>query len=202
MLWSQTQKTQNSNPDFRPPCTPQTQKSTSEYNITTNPKINIHHKPTNPYQQNSQPTNPPSEYISPPPSTPLSWEIERWKSHLGLSLSGDEIMRLESLGSSRLHNHWFGLQYRIGDWGFVQRSHTKSATMVSYRIGGPSRWVFFLWRQRRPHWVLNEFFGSEFITEIWESLGQIGVWQSVEMRFWESVGLREILSRVKREREN
>ena len=105
MLWSQTQKTQNSNPDFRPPCTPQTQKSTSEYNITTNPKINIHHKSTNPDQQNSQPTNPPSEYISPPRSTPLSWEIERWKSHLGLSLSGDEIMRLESLGSSRLHNH-------------------------------------------------------------------------------------------------
>ena len=168
------------------------------YHKPTNPKINIHHKPTNPYQQNSQPTNPPLEYISPPQSTPLSWEIERWKNHLGLS----DIMRLESLGSSWLHNHWFGLQYRIGDWGFVQRSHTKSATMVSYRIGGPSRWVFFLWRQRQPHWVLNEFDGSYLIIKIWESLGQIGVWQSVEMRFWESLGLREISSRVKREREN
>ena len=153
------------------------------YHKPTNPKINIHHKPINPYQQNSQPTNPLSEYISPPQSTPLSWEIERWKSHMGLSLSGDEIMRLESLGSSRLHNHWSGLQYRIGDWGFVQRSHTKSATIVSYQISGPSRWVFFLWQRRRPHWVLNEFDGSDLITKIWESLGQIGVWQSVEIRF-------------------
>ena len=72
-------------------------------------------------------------------------------------LSEDEIMRLESLGSSRLHNHWSRLQYQIDDWGFIQWSHTKSATMVSYRIGGPSPWVFFLWRQRRPHLVLNEF---------------------------------------------
>ena len=38
----------------------------------TNPKINIHHKPVNPGQQNSQPTNPPSEYISQPRSTSLS----------------------------------------------------------------------------------------------------------------------------------
>ena len=144
----------------------------------TNPRINIHHKPTNPYQQNSQPTNPPSEYISPPPSTPLSWEIERWKSHLGLSLSGDEIMRLESLGSSRLHYHWSGLQYRIGDWGFVQRSHTKLATMVSYRIGGPSRGFSF-------------FDGSGDLTESWtsstagtSSLRFERVWVRLEFGSW------------------
>ena len=132
---------------------PQTQKST----YTTNPQTHIN---------KTQPTNPPLEYISPPRSTPLSWEIERWKSHLGLSLSGNEIMRLESLGSFRLHNHWSGLQYRISDWGFVQRSHTKSVTMVSYWIGGPSRWVFSLLslervrRQWPHHWDLREF-GSE-----------------------------------------
>ena len=50
----------------------------------------------------------------------------------------------------------------IDDWGFVQRSHTELATMVSYQIGGPSQWV---------QWVdrFSFFDGSGDLTESWTS---------------------------------
>ena len=171
------------------------------YHKPTNPKINIHHKPTNSYQQNSTHKPTVGIHISTTIYTtelrdremkePFGSEFERRWDH--------EIRESRIVSASLpliwapIPNRWLGFRttepYQIGDYGELPNRWTFA-------------WVFFLWRQRRPHWVLNEFDGRDLIIEIWESLGQIRVWQLMEMRFWESLGLREISSRVKREREN
>ena len=77
---------------------------------------------------------------------------------------------------SQFHNHWSGLQYRIGDWVLYNGAITTQKQNYGFSFWGfvhvinrPSwwvRWVFFLWWQRWPHhWVLNEFDGGNLIIE-------------------------------------